>query len=436
MLFNEALQYLEALIDFEKLGATYFGRDRFQLANVRRLLEAVGDPQDGLTITHIAGTKGKGSTAAMLDAILRAHGLRTGLFTKPHFIDIRERTRVDGRMIDGADFGRHVARLKPHIEAINDDRDLAPITFYEAHLALTLLHFAEAEVDAAVIETGLGGRLDATNALTPAACAITRIDYDHTELLGETLEEISREKAGILKPDTPCVFAPQAAEVMEVLQEVARSVGAPATFCPTVTAAAEPDAFTVCGRQEYRGLTLTLPGDHQRENAALAIGLAELLEGSARLTPERVRGGLSTLYWPGRFQVLPGEPRMVLDGAHNPVSARALCEGLRGLLRERPGARLHVVLGMPRDKDIHGFAHALLPTTHRVVCTQSGSARAAPAAAIRDIAVELVGEVLVEEHVPAAVVAARSGAAAKDVVCVTGSFHVVGEAMRMLGVEP
>ncbi len=438
MTYEQALDYLDSLIDFEKLGATYFGRDRFQLANVRALLQGLGRPQDSLKIVHIAGTKGKGSTAAMLDAILRASGYTVGLFTNPHLVDIRERTRVNGRMIGKRDFAAAVAAVRPLVEQINSDPDQSDITFYEAHLAVALLYFSRKRVNVAVVETGLGGRLDATNALEPVVCAITRIDHDHTDLLGDRLEDIAREKAGILKPGVPCVIGPQVPEVMPILRDQSSTVGAPVVPCPVVEAEGNADAFTVRGRRAYEGLRLPLPGRHQRENAAVAIGLAECLAGvGLRVPNEALQLGLARLKWPGRFQVLETAPTIVLDVAHNAISAQVLREGLEELLGDRPAsARLLLVVGMPRDKDIAGFARILFPVAHRVFCTRADSPRAAEPEVVRGAGRGLTPELTCVPTVAAALGRARREARARDVVCVTGSFHVVGEAMLELGIRP
>jgi len=436
-MYEEALAYLDSLIDFEKLGATYFGRDRFQLATVRALLAEVGDPQSSLRIVHIAGTKGKGSTAAILDSILRAAGLFVALFTKPHLVDIRERTLIGGQPIGRDELAQAVLRIRPSVDRLNARPDCDPVTFYEAHLAAALVSFAERKVEVAVVETGLGGRLDATNALEPVATAITRIDYDHTDILGERLEAIAREKAGILKPGVPCLFAPQLPEVADILHREAAAVGAPVVPCPTVLERGD-GTFDLRGRREYRHLRLPLAGRHQRENAAVAIGLAETLERvGIGVSEESVRSGLSQARCPGRFQVLEGKPTLVLDVAHNPVSARVLREGLEALLASRD-SRPHVqlVVGMARDKDVSGFVATLAPIAERLICTRADSGRAAAPEVIAEAARGRTATVECLPTVPEALAAARRGARPEDVVCVTGSFHVVGEAMQALGVIP
>jgi len=435
--YEQALEFLNSLVDFEKLGATYFGRDRFQLAAVRRLLAAVGNPQAAMKIVHIAGTKGKGSTAAILDSILREAGIRVGLFTQPHLVDIRERTRVDGQPISQDEFAEAVEAVRPHVEQLNAEPDCEPITFYEAHLAAALVAFRAREVELAVVETGLGGRLDATNALQPVATAITRIDYDHTDILGERLEDIAREKAGILKPDVPCVFAPQAREVAAVLHAWAAAVAAPVLPFPTVTEH-EDGTFELHSRGEYTGFTLPLAGHHQRENAALALALCEMLQvAGVVVTEEAVRAGMASVRWPGRFQVVPGEPTIVLDVAHNRVSAEVLRDGLEGVLASRdPRPRLVLVIGIAKDKDVPGFVETLAPLADRVICTRAHSPRAAEPETIAEAARSLGASVECVPTVGEALAHAEGAAGAGDVICITGSFHVVGEAMQALGVAP
>jgi dihydrofolate synthase/folylpolyglutamate synthase len=436
-MYEQALGYLNSLIDFEKLGATYFGRDRFQLATVRALLSAVGDPQQALRIVHIAGTKGKGSTAAILDSILRAAGQRVALFTQPHLVDVRERTLVDGRPISEAEFAVAVNRVRPHAERLNAQPDADPVTFYEAHLVAALLAFAQREAQIAIMETGLGGRLDATNALQPVATAITRVDYDHTDILGDRLEDIAGEKAGILKTGVPCIFAPQTPEVTAILEAQAAAVGAPVAPFPAVV---EHDGglLEVRGQRTYEGLRLALPGRHQRENAALSVGLAELLDPSgAWVTEEAVRSGLADVRWPGRLQVLDGEPTIVLDVAHNAVSSQVLRQGLEDLRAQRPvGGRLLLVVGIAKDKDVPGFVQTLAPIADRVICTQARSPRAAAPEAVAESARALGAEVVCRPTVAEALEEARRVARPEDVICVTGSFHVVGEAMQALGIDP
>ncbi|MGQ9730590.1 MAG: bifunctional folylpolyglutamate synthase/dihydrofolate synthase [Candidatus Zipacnadales bacterium] len=424
MTYDEALRYLESLIDFEKLGATYFGRDRFQLATVRELLKRLEHPEEAFKIVHIAGTKGKGSTAAMLDSILRTAGVRTGLFTQPHLVDIRERTLVEGRMVTQRELAQAVSRLRPNVEELNARRDVEPVTFYEAHLAAALLMFAARSVEIAIIETGLGGRLDATNALQPVVCAITRIDYDHTDILGHSIEGIAREKAGILKCGVPCVFAPQAPEVVAVLEAEAKRVAAPVVSLP--------DA------DRFRNIKLSLVGNHQIENARVAVALAEILaQQGVKLEPEHIVKGLENVHWPGRFQVLWGQPTLVLDVAHNAVSAQVLREGLERLLQERePSARLHLIVGMARDKDMKAFIHTLGPLAVSLTATRAQSPRAASPEAMAALAQGIVDDVRCISTVAKAVRTVQSTAALNDVVCVTGSFHVVGEAMQALGIEP
>ncbi len=328
MTYQEALAYLDGLIDFEKVGASYFGADRFQLSTVRRLLGALGNPQQRLACLHIAGTKGKGSTAAMADSILRACGFRVGLFTKPHLIDIRERVRLDSRMISRDDFARLVEQIKPAIHSINAEPGQQGITFYEALVALALCHFEAEGTDFAVIEAGLGGQLDATNVLEPRVCAITRIDFDHMELLGNSLREIAAEKAGILKAGVPCVVAPQEPEAMAPIVEHAAAVGAPLRAPAEVVDQGAAFGLRLAG-ELFAPLQVPLHGQYQRLNAATALAMVDALgPGAVPLRPERVRAGLAQVRLRGRFDIVRRTPTVVLDVAHNPLSARALRETL------------------------------------------------------------------------------------------------------------
>ncbi|MGD8238532.1 MAG: Mur ligase family protein, partial [Armatimonadota bacterium] len=222
MTYQEAIAYLESFVDYEKLMGYVYDPVRFNLARPRRLLSALGNPQDRFDTIHIAGTKGKGSTAIMTDAILRAAGLRSGLFTTPHLVSFRERIVTDGQLIPQPDLAALVQRVRPTIEEHKEHADEGRLSFFEIYTALALLHFAEREVDIAVVECGLGGRLDATNVLSPLVCAITPIDIDHTAELGDTLAAIAGEKAGIIKSRTPVVVAPQEPEAGDVILAAAR----------------------------------------------------------------------------------------------------------------------------------------------------------------------------------------------------------------------
>ncbi len=375
---------------------------------MRRLLGALGWEPGGTRFLHVAGTNGKGSVCAMLDAVLRASGRRAGLFTSPHLVSFRERIRLDGGMIPEADVSEGLSRLR----TLTADWEQPP-TFFELTTALALDWFRQRGAEVVVLETGLGGRLDATNVLErPAACVLTSIGMDHTGYLGDTLTAIAGEKAGILKPGVPAVSGPQQPEAGEVLSRRAGEVGAPLRF---VTEPIPP---------QWR---ISLVGSHQRTNAALALaalGAAGLSVGEAD-----ARRGLETVDWPGRFQRCEGG-RTILDGGHNPAAAARLAT----TWQEEFGAdaRATVVLGLLRDKDAAGIVRALAPVAARFVAVPvRTSPRTVTAEELQATLSETVPNVPVETaaDLPGALGLARAHG---ERTLVTGSLFLVGEALALL----
>ncbi|MBI1944042.1 MAG: bifunctional folylpolyglutamate synthase/dihydrofolate synthase [Deltaproteobacteria bacterium] len=377
---------------------------------MRALLARLGDPQRSLRVIHIAGTKGKGSTAAIVERVARAHGWSTGLTTSPHLSCTRERILLDGVMIGERAF----AELEHEVHEAAAVLDDAP-SFFEQVIAMALLAFARRRVDVAVVEVGLGGRLDATNVVQPAVTGITRLGLDHTEHLGPTLEHIAREKAGIFKRGVPALSVPQDPAAAAVLVEAARAADAPLTFVP-------PDP----------SLEVGLAGRHQRENATLALAL--LVHAGFARDEAATRRGLRAVRWPGRYETARRAPTVLLDGAHNETSARALVEVARAdaALTGRP---LFLVVGMTSGHDPRAFAEALAPLVpRRVTAVASRSPRTyAPEALARALA-RTFGVCdtapLVEALACAMAAARRAGGA----VLVTGSLYLVGEVRhRLLG---
>lgn len=384
------------------------------LDNIRRLLrEATVFREGAAAILHVAGTNGKGSVCAMLDAVCRAGGRRTGLFTSPHLVEFRERIRLDGAMIPPAAVATGLTRLRNASSGWD-----APPTFFELTTALALDWFAREGAEVIVLETGLGGRLDSTNVLTrPAACVLTAIDLDHTAWLGETLAAVAAEKAGILKPGVPAVSAPQAPEAASVIERVARETGAPLRFVRESAPADWP---------------LALAGSHQRRNAALALAV---LDAAGLAVPEAAaRRGLANVEWPGRFQRLENG-RVILDGAHNPAAARRLVETWREEFG--PDVRATVVLGILKDKDVPAVCAGLVPLAARFIAVPvRSSPRSSTAgellAVLHGVAPEIPAETA--DDLPAALAAARMHGGR---VLVTGSLFLVGEALAQhAGVEP
>jgi dihydrofolate synthase / folylpolyglutamate synthase len=426
MTYAAALDYLHGLL----VGARPAGDPDLRLRRMRRLLDAIGLATPPLSIVLVAGTKGKGSTSAMLAAILQAGGHRVGLYTKPHVSDYRERIRLDAEPIDADVLAAHVRDVAPAVDAVTDETGGRP-TFFEVSLAVALAAFSQQSARIAVIEAGVGGRFDASNALEPALSVITPVSVDHTDALGGTVEEIAWHKAGIMRPARPVVLAPQVPAVLRVLELEARALGTRVIRTDEQAEwtdgepGAEGHTFTLRTRAaDYGRLTLAMRGAHQTLNAATATVAAETLAyGAPWLTAAAVSLGLRSAVLPGRFEVVPGAPPVVLDVAHNPAAMGALRATLDTYY---PGRGLVLVFGMIST---HDPATSLAPIADRARCAivteadhQRGLAMGTLAALARGTIshVEEVGDRRM------AVERALALAGPDDVVCVTGSVYVVG----------
>ncbi len=446
MIYAEAIQFL--------YGLRLFGA-KFGLENTFKLAALAGKPQDRLRFIHVAGTNGKGSTCAMLESIYRAAGLRVGLFTSPHLVSFRERIQVNRQLISEAEVVRLVEELRRagvapvSIQEITksktkdgDRRDACP-TFFEFITVIALKFFAEQKCDLVIWETGLGGRLDATNIVTPLASVITNIQFDHQQWLGDTLEKIAAEKAGIIKPGVLVITAEKEPEALAVIEKTARTKNAPLIKVE--------QASRLFGAGETPALPL--PGEHQKLNAALALATVETLQGKIPVSDEAIRSGFSTVNWPGRLQLvtLPNGQRILLDGAHNVAGAKALREALSSwsssfslsggtLKRELPragsetGAPITFILGVLQDKDWRHICETLAPIVARIFTVPVASERTADA---RELAAAC------RAANPAAVIAvcdslrmALNQAASDRFVVVTGSLYLVGEGLELLGLSP
>ncbi len=398
----------------------------------RALLHALGAPQLRYPTIHITGTKGKGSTAIMIAAMLQAAGLRVGVMTSPHLQDIRERLQIDRAMISKDDFAARVSALVPLFAAHADSG------FPEVMNALTFQYFADEKVDAAVVEVGVGGRLDATNVLKPEAVVFTSISYDHMHLLGNTLAEIATEKAALIKPGSAAISAPQAEEVVGVLDRTARSqnvslqiVGRDISYSEGA-ATRDGQSFTV-DDQEYQ---TALIGAHQAVNGATAVSTVEALRARGfNITHDAMRAGLASAFWPGRLEVLPGEPLILLDGAHNGESAMRLCEALKALFPERPRV---VVFAAKENKDVAATLRGILPAADVLILTRSADQITQPPEVLAPYVLQAgyTGFMVVQPDLGIALRNARTLAAPHGLVCVTGSLYLVGEARTLLGLEP
>lgn len=444
--YHSAVQYLDGLVNYERIGLKRQVADNVRLDAIRRLCELLGNPHDRFGSVHIAGTKGKGSTAATVEAMARAAGYRTGLFTSPHLVTPRERIRLDGEMIGPDELADLVEKVQPPIEAIRAENGPLPPSFFEAYTAMAFLAFAAANVDLAVLETGLGGRFDATNVVSPIACAITRIGLDHTDLLGDTVEQIAFEKAGIIKPGVPVVVGDNPPEVVTVIQGVADRLGAPVVAAPRVVSVSPPQRLqvpdadgplpqmkqTVVLEREEGPLQVEygLPGRHQAQNLAVAVGLADVLaaQGHERLGEAAILAGARKVKWPARLEVVGARPWVVLDCAHNPPSAEALATAIGELLEYD---RLIAVLGVSQDKDATGIAEALAAVTDVAILTRADMPRALGVKEFEVATAHLWRQYRTAPSTREALSMARELAGLRDCIVVTGSFFVLDEYLQL-----
>jgi dihydrofolate synthase / folylpolyglutamate synthase len=431
MNFDESLRYLLSL-GHETLAI------KLGLNNIELLLSALRQPQQTFSKVQIAGTNGKGSTAAMLDAATRAAGIRTGLYTSPHLVNITERIRVNGRQILEDDFASLTTQVRNQCTALVEAGALAALpTFFEQVTAISLLAFSEASVDLAILETGLGGRLDATSAANAETVGITSIALDHQEYLGHTLPEIAAEKAAIIRPGVAAIIAPQPAEVMDaILKRCSECDVRPrvADFETEVTGQDEKGRLHVSFKTErdyYEGVRLNLPGRHQVTNASVAIGLAETLgESGFHISREDVVAGLETAEHPGRLEWIDGDPALLFDGAHNVAGARAL----RAYLEEIVTGPLTLVFGAMRDKDLGEMATILFPLAQHLILTEMDN----PRSATREMLAQLVpdhigsGRVTSTNSAGQALEVANACTPPDGVICVTGSLYLIGEMQTTL----
>ncbi len=389
--FQKALEYLYSFVDFSLTRAFRYSPEKFDLGRVINLLKDLGDPQEDFAVFHIAGTKGKGSTAAMIAGALQAGGYRTGFYTSPHMEEYTERIQVNGKMIPQDQFVELIEEMKPHIEKVQQ------LSSFEIGTALAFLYFSRQDIDVAVVEVGLGGRLDSTNVIDPLVSVITSISYDHTYILGNTLTEIAGEKAGIIKPGRPAVIAPQKEEARRVFEQVAQERGAPLTqvgkdflYAPKshslegqsliiwpASEQARMDQYIELGGQNgWEPLQLTIPllGQHQVENAATAYAALQVARGHGlRISDDEIRQGFAQVFWPGRFEVLSQKPVLIIDSAHNRDSALRLRLTIDDYL---PGKPVILIFGASEDKDVNGIFAELLPRMEMVICTESFHPRA------------------------------------------------------------
>lgn len=426
--YQDTLDYLYQFVDFSLQRASSYAPGQYTLDQMHKLIDALGNPQTRYPIIHVAGTKGKGSVAALCASALQQAGYRVGLYTSPHLDDFAERIQINGENIPHADLVALVDGLRPTIHA------LERLTTFEIGTAMAFEYFAQQKVDVAVIEVGLGGRLDATNVVTPRVSVITSLSYDHTYVLGNTLAEIAGEKAGIIKPGVPVIVSPQAEEARSVVAQIAAARGAPLvqvgkdyTFQQAShTLQGQELLVWAEGKPEPARLTIPLLGAHQLVNATTAYAALHALRASGMpLSEEQIRAGFSGVVWPGRFEVLSQQPPIVLDCAHNRDSAQRLRQTLDEYF---PGLPVTLVFGASEDKDVQGMLDALMPRVQQLVVVKSFHPRSMDAQVLVSQAQQYEKPIKVVLDVAEGFEEACRLAGPQALVLVTGSIFVVAGA--------
>ena len=437
--YDSALKYLFSQTDYEQMLRVRYNRDTFSLDRMRRLLKSLGDPHTKIKSVHIAGTKGKGSTATMLAAMLQACGYRVGLYTSPHICDVRERITVNGDMIPRAVLARLICKVEPIIEKTPDDKP----TFFEIFTALAFQYYVDMGVDIAVIECGLGGRLDSTNVLAPEVIGLTSISLDHMHQLGRTIAAIAGEKAGVLKSGTTAISVPQSPEAKDVLKKVAKDTnanlkftGEEIDFSYRVESSRENGCHTrIClttPRSKFEHLTVPLQGEHQALNCGLALALLDELKAQGMsIDDEKAIEGLEGVYVPGRMEMIHQDPRILVDGAHNGASIKAL---IRAIGQNIPYDSMVMIFGCAVDKDIAGMIEQIAKGADKVIFTMAtDNTRAASPKALAEAYEECSGRVAqVAQTLADAIRIAHSAVSREDIICICGSFYLVGEAKKLL----
>ncbi len=433
--YGEALDILNRFINYERSQPSIYSPETLNLDRVKLLLDRLGRPERQFHSIHIAGTKGKGSTAAMIESVLRSAGYRTGLYTSPHLHTFRERMRVNNELISQENFAAVFDSIEPHINVVKG------ITWFEIVTALAFTYFAQSKIDVGVIEVGLGGRFDATNVLQPLVSVITSLSLDHMNLLGNTLEQIAFEKAGIIKPHVPVVSSPQRAEALAMIEKTAKERNAPLvvvgkdvtfemlassidgqefTYKAQAGASAPAAELTLHHEQRY---TIPLLGAHQISNAATAITTLKVAEQyGLSITNEAIVHGLANVKWPGRLEILSRDPLIVVDGAHNADSAQRLAQSLHDIFGNRAWT---LIVGISADKDIPAILEALIPIASQVIVTRAHNVRAADLESLAEKVVQHNTQPSIANTVQAAIDLALNN---HDAIIVTGSLFTVADA--------
>ena len=436
--YQAALKWLADRPDIERMRTVKADDNAFRLDRMRALLTAMGNPHESVKFVHVAGTVGKGSTCMMVSSMLTECGYTVGLYTSPHFVDVRERIAINGRMITKPAF----VELARRVQTAAAKAKVEP-TFFDAITAMAFKHFEDEAVDIAVVEVGLGGRLDSTNVITPIVSVVTAIDFDHTKILGDTLPKIAREKAGIFKRGVPAIVFDSSSELNKVFAEMAEKAGAElrivnkdiefsSRFChsPDIGPHTRVCFYTKNLRLEH--LPVPLPGEHQATNCGLALAAIECVRSAGFVCPDAlITGGLAKTKAPGRMELVSDRPRVLVDGAHNPASLGAL---MRCVGAHVPYDSMICIFGCCQDKEVPEMLDKLNLGADKVIFTRAtGNPRAADPHELQRLFQERSGKMSQVARTPGeALQLAERATSRDDLICVTGSFYVVGDAIRHL----
>jgi dihydrofolate synthase/folylpolyglutamate synthase len=443
---KQALEYLFTRTDYEKQTRVRYNVTTFSLERMEKLLSMVANPHKKLACAHIAGTKGKGSTATMLARMLQANGYSVGLYTSPHVVNLHERIEINGKRISDTELLGLINRIYAPVEKMTKTHSTgsgqadAP-TFFEIFTAMAFMYFIDKKVDIAVIETGLGGRLDSTNVLSPAVVGLTSISIDHQNLLGNTIDCIAREKAGIIKKGIPVITVPQDPLAMKEIKKQALAVKAPLSvtgkdidFSFRFESSREHGPHNrIClttPTSKFEHLRVPLPGEHQAINCGLAIAMLDALKaGGFKIDDAKAIEGLKDIKMPGRMEIVNSDPRILIDGAHNGASIRALVQAIG---QHVPYDSMIVIFGCNQDKDIRGMLEQLQYGADKVIFTRSNSPKAVFPQELSDMYTEICGKMCqTAMSLKEALRVASSAIGREDLICITGSFYLVGQARVM-----
>ncbi len=428
MTYTKALDYIYNLTKYGiKLG----------LKNINHLLYLLNEPHKKLKIIHVAGTNGKGSTSSLISSILQSDGYKVGLYTSPHLVDFTERIKINHKPINRKKVCELLERIKPSIEKVANTPSYGHPTFFEVVTSLAFLYFYEEQVDFLVLEVGLGGRLDATNVCEPLVSVITHVDYDHMDKLGNSLEEIAREKGGIIKPEGIVISSKQYEEAYNEIKKIADennslfySTGREISY-KIVKSDIKGIVFDFKGiYHNYKNLHTPLLGRHQADNAATAITAVEALKTRRiNITEKAIRVGLKKIKWTGRLEIIQNNPTLVLDGAHNPSGVKVVRDALKEIFSYH---RLILVLAIFADKDYKKMIQILAPNADLIITTKAKNLRAASPQIIAKEAAKYIDEnkIIVTENITQAINCALSKSKQDDLICITGSLYTVGEAKK------